>query len=153
MYFPGELRKRGEVYSAFFMEKIMTYSQKLKDPRWQKKRLKVLERDEITCQCCYDSESTLVVHHLKYSGEPWEIEEKYLLTLCESCHEDWHSEYKENKVLLDSLLLYYHPEIYKTLANIIHKICNLTSVPLNVSLDDINSDKDNILTKIIKGMK
>lgn len=66
----------------------MTYSEKLKDPRWQKKRLEILNRDEFKCQHCLDEESTLNVHHISYSeGEPWEIENKLLLTLCKNCHE------------------------------------------------------------------
>jgi hypothetical protein len=63
------------------------YSLKLKDPKWQKKRLEVLERDKWTCQKCDDKESTLHVHHIKYStGNPWEIDNKFLITLCEECH-------------------------------------------------------------------
>jgi hypothetical protein len=38
----------------------MKYSDKLKDPRWQKKRLEVFERDGWCCQCCGDSESPLL---------------------------------------------------------------------------------------------
>jgi len=66
----------------------MTYQEKLKDPRWQKKRLKILERDRFACQYCGDNESTLHVHHLVYNkgGEPWDIEDNMLLTVCESCH-------------------------------------------------------------------
>jgi len=37
----------------------VTYAEKLKDPRWQKKRLEIMERDEWTCQWCVDSESPL----------------------------------------------------------------------------------------------
>jgi len=64
------------------------YSEKLKDPRWQKMRLQVLERDEWTCQRCFDSESTLNVHHLRYEKgkDPWEYPLDNFLTLCESCH-------------------------------------------------------------------
>ena len=32
----------------------MGYSEKLKDPRWQKKRLEILERDNFRCQYCGD---------------------------------------------------------------------------------------------------
>lgn len=65
-----------------------SYSEKLKDPRWQKKRLFILERDEWVCQCCYNDEITLHVHHMKYMGEnPWECDDKFLITLCEHCHE------------------------------------------------------------------
>lgn len=62
------------------------YSELLKDPRWQKKRLKILERDGFICQQCFDEESTLNVHHIKYLGKPWEIEDRYLITLCQDCH-------------------------------------------------------------------
>lgn len=65
----------------------MTYSEKLKDPRWQKKRLGILERDGWKCWVCSDETTTLHVHHLRYSGEPWEAPDEMLLTLCESCHE------------------------------------------------------------------
>lgn len=67
---------------------MISYSEKLKDPRWQKVRLQVLNRDEFTCQHCGDTETTLHVHHLSYSGEPWETEDNLLITLCEVCHRD-----------------------------------------------------------------
>lgn len=64
----------------------MTYSDKLKDPRWQKKRLKVMERDGFACKYCGDTGSTLMVHHLKYNGKPWDVADDYLITLCEEHH-------------------------------------------------------------------
>lgn len=67
---------------------MISYSEKLKDPRWQKVRLQVLNRDEFTCQHCGDTETTLHVHHLSYSSEPWETENHLLTTLCEVCHKD-----------------------------------------------------------------
>lgn len=67
----------------------MDYSEKLKDPRWQKKRLKILERDEFTCQICFDSKSTIHIHHRRYvvGKDPWEIPDRALVSLCEICHE------------------------------------------------------------------
>lgn len=67
----------------------MTYSEKLKDPRWQKKRLEILQRDDWACQYCGDKETTLHVHHEIYEKgvEPWETDEWLLTTLCEECHE------------------------------------------------------------------
>ena len=63
------------------------YYEKLKDPRWQKKRLEILERDEYMCQSCYNSEMTLHVHHMVYNNcEPWDIPNDCLTTLCERCH-------------------------------------------------------------------
>ena len=69
---------------------MTSYSDKLKDPRWQKMRLKVLERDGFICQGCCDTETTLHVHHniYEYGKDPWEYDIKDLITLCESCHED-----------------------------------------------------------------
>ena len=64
----------------------MTYAEKLKDPRWQKKRLEILNRDEFTCQLCNDKDSTLHVHHNKYGSNPWDIENDKLITYCEHCH-------------------------------------------------------------------
>lgn len=65
-----------------------TYSEKLKDPKWQRKRLKILERDGFTCQACHDKENTLHVHHIIYfsDSDPWEYPDKLLTTLCENCH-------------------------------------------------------------------
>lgn len=65
----------------------MEYTEILKDPRWQKKRLKIMERDEFTCRHCLSSDKTLHVHHIKYYGNPWEIDDKFLITLCDDCHE------------------------------------------------------------------
>lgn len=67
----------------------MTYQEKLKDPRWQKKRLEIMERDNWQCQSCYDDESTLHIHHKYYMKcDPWEYPEDALITLCAGCHED-----------------------------------------------------------------
>ena len=65
----------------------MTYSQKLKDPRWQKKRLLVFQRDGFACRDCGNSHNHLQVHHCAYHGNPWDIDDTLLLTVCEDCHE------------------------------------------------------------------
>jgi len=77
---------------------MSNYSEKLKDPRWQKKRLEILSRDDWTCQRCHDTQKTLHVHHIKYfnTKEPWEIDEDYLITLCSECHEDEREEFSQN---------------------------------------------------------
>ena len=66
----------------------MTYSEKLKDPRWQKKRLQILERDKWTCRACGEDGKTLNVHHIFYlpRTEPWETPDGFLITFCEDCH-------------------------------------------------------------------
>lgn len=72
----------------------MTYAEKLKDPRWQKKRLEIFNRDSFRCQLCDDDSSTLIVHHKKYlpKTEPWEYDINLLITLCEGCHKKVHPE-------------------------------------------------------------
>ena len=85
-------------------EKRKNYLEKLKDPRWQKIRLMVLERDKWTCQRCYNTESTLNVHHRYYinNKEPWEYPGEALFTLCEECH----SEEKELRSGYEQSLLF-----------------------------------------------
>lgn len=71
------------------------YSEKLRDPRWQKKRLAILERENWTCQCCDNKEEELQVHHLIYSkGEPWDAPNETLECLCRTCHE-WREGFNE----------------------------------------------------------
>ena len=66
-----------------------SYAEKLRDPRWQKIRLKVFERDNWACKSCGETTKTLHVHHKLYEKgkEPWEYPLEYLLTLCEPCHD------------------------------------------------------------------
>lgn len=99
------------------------YSQKLKDPRWQKKRLEILERDEWTCQRCFDTESTLAVHHRKYlpNTNPWEYPDDLLITLCENCHEFERSERSGcEQDLLDMLRYHFFAEDIHSLATGFH---------------------------------
>lgn len=63
------------------------YREQLKSPEWQKKRLKIFERDDFTCRHCQAKDQTLHIHHFKYDGRPWEVEDEYLITLCWECHE------------------------------------------------------------------
>lgn len=64
----------------------MTYQEKLEHPKWQKKRLEILKRDKYKCKKCGDEETRLDVHHLEYNGDPWEAENKHLVTVCKHCH-------------------------------------------------------------------
>jgi 5-methylcytosine-specific restriction endonuclease McrA len=64
------------------------YADKLRDPRWQKKRLEVMQLDNFTCRHCQTKTQTLNVHHINYERgkAPWEYEASALITLCEPCH-------------------------------------------------------------------
>lgn len=56
------------------------------DPRWQRLRLEVMQRDNFACVACRDSESPLHVHHKEYHGELWDTPIGRLQTLCDLCH-------------------------------------------------------------------
>lgn len=65
----------------------MTYSEKLRDPRWQKKRLHILERDNWRCVLCGCDTKNLQVHHVVYRRiDPWDYPDEFYQTLCEPCH-------------------------------------------------------------------
>ena len=65
----------------------MTYQEKLRDPRWQRKRTEIFLRDDFTCQICGTKKVELHVHHKYYNGkDPWDIENEALTTLCKNCH-------------------------------------------------------------------
>lgn len=80
----------------------MTYAEKLKDPRWQKKRLEVMQRDGFKCRDCGSVKNTLHVHHCAYRGKtPWDTPIELLLTVCENCHKFRQSVENEARESLD----------------------------------------------------
>ena len=102
----------------------MTYKEKLLDPRWQKKRLGVLERDGWECQSCGDTETTLHIHHKKYNGcDPWDIEDCYLTTLCKECHDsETNSIKRDSAILLDAIKKHFLSEHIITIAEGFHNM-------------------------------
>lgn len=78
---------------------LMTYSEKLRRPEWQRKRLQILERDDWTCTSCRSKDKNLQVHHLVYyrGKDPWEYPDYLYRTLCEDCH-------PERQALVDNLV-------------------------------------------------
>lgn len=76
-----------------------SYYEKLKDPRWQKKRLEVQESRGWACEMCFSDSQELHVHHKHYmkGREPWEYENDQLAVLCRDCHEWSH----ENDVMAE----------------------------------------------------
>lgn len=79
------------------------YSDKLKDPRWQKRRLEILDRDNWSCVNCGWEKEELNVHHKWYDDgvEPWDHVDECLVTLCKKCHKMEH----ENKDHYEKILL------------------------------------------------
>lgn len=78
----------------------LSYSDLLKDPRWQKRKSEILNRDNFTCQLCGDKKTTLHVHHKYYlEGKlPWEYKSDILITLCENCHSWIHKNIPTNEI-------------------------------------------------------
>lgn len=64
------------------------YSELLRHPFWQRRRLEIFNRDNFTCRKCLDKESNLQIHHLYYiaTHKPWDYPDEALITLCELCH-------------------------------------------------------------------
>jgi len=81
------------------------YSEKLKDPRWQKKRLEIMQRDGFECKHCNCKSKELNVHHLYYEKfiNPWESNNNYLITLCKDCHENRHVLEDNLKILISKI--------------------------------------------------
>ncbi len=116
---------------------MTTYSEKLKDPRWQKKRLEVLESDGWTCQSCNETELQLQVHHLKYdfNKEPWDYNVDDLITLCCDCHESVTSWKKDIKKSIENLkpnsdMMFFYGTIIRNISgmklNQLRQVCLLT---------------------------
>lgn len=67
-----------------------TYWELLKHPKWQEKRLLIMQRAGFRCEQCDTNEVTLNVHHTYYEKgkAPWEYPDESLHCLCEPCHEE-----------------------------------------------------------------
>lgn len=67
------------------------YQRLLRDPRWQRRRLEVLNEANWRCQdaACGRHDRTLEVHHCYYlyGVKPWDYPRNAFLALCEDCHQ------------------------------------------------------------------
>lgn len=74
------------------MNRAATYAELLLDPRWQRRRLEVFQRDGWRCRCCRTATRQLHAHHIAYLKglAPWEYEEHWLISLCDRCHVNEH---------------------------------------------------------------
>jgi hypothetical protein len=73
---------------------MTSYAEKLKDPRWQRRRLEKLSSTEFLCEGCFEDGKTVHVHHRIYrrGADPWDYPDGELAVLCEECHEIEHLE-------------------------------------------------------------
>ena len=91
-------------------ENKATYIKLLQHPKWQRKRLEILSRDNFTCQTCDDTETMLHCHHKKYTygNAPWECSDEDLITLCSNCHTGIENAKKKGYLFdVDTTTIYY----------------------------------------------
>ena len=110
----------------------MTYSEKLRDPRWQKKRLYILERDNFRCVLCGDDKKNLQVHHVVYRKlDPWEYPNYCYQTLCVDCHKE-RQELTEK--IVDALRLAVARVSNPVLVSAAQKLCAAAMLEIEVEL-------------------
>lgn len=107
----------------------MNYLEQSKHPKWQKKRLEILSRDNFACLKCKETEKELHVHYKFYeTGKKiWEYEDWALVTLCSDCHKYEHDNLDAiKKEFYDDLgMAHFTTWHYNALSNILHHINDL----------------------------
>lgn len=93
------------------MKRGIPYSEQLKDPRWQKKRLEVLNAAGWQCEDCQNNSETLEVHHSIYfkNHAPWEYGSNALMCVCSTCHRE-RQEWEEEARIVLALVLRITPK-------------------------------------------
>lgn len=84
-----------------------SYSEKLQDPRWQRKRLEIMEKAGFKCELCECSDEMLQIHHGYYDRrlDPWQYDNETLWCLCKGCH----MEVQASQTRAQKQLAMYHP--------------------------------------------
>jgi len=101
----------------------LNYKEQLNDPRWQQKRLRIMERDLFTCCCCGSNFMKLNVHHLYYLKNlaPWEYDDEAMVTLCDSCHDFAHTSLTK----IASIIAFKVLKNNKDINEIYHALCQI----------------------------
>ena len=83
----------------------MSYTEQLKHPNWQRKRLQILDASGFECSECGSKDKTLHVHHKRYikGRKAWEYEDDVFTVLCEDCHLEAHQIKEEFDQIIASL--------------------------------------------------
>lgn len=63
-----------------------------KNPKWQKKRLEIMQSKGFKCEWCESIDKELHTHHIIYEKGKriWEYEDTNFMLLCKDCHESFH---------------------------------------------------------------
>jgi hypothetical protein len=114
-----------------------------RDPRWQKVRLRVFERDDWKCRKCGATGSNLQVHHKKYEGTaPWETADRYLVTLCDACHERVTELQRETRDILAEVPV----DQMAAVVDILRHSAGIAPDPLRLALDFCNATRTSLLS-------
>jgi 5-methylcytosine-specific restriction endonuclease McrA len=128
---------------------LTVYQKKLTSPKWQKKRLQILQRDNFKCRACGDTESELHVHHIYYHPlniNSWDYSDYLLITLCDSCHK------KEHELDLQYLAEWYFKSLLALTNSCLINMYDLQQAICDESPDGYYIDLFKVeLLKIIKG--
>lgn len=89
------------------MKKQSNYSEQVKSPLWQKKRLEVLNLRGFKCEICGNEKDQLHVHHRFYikGRKIHEYDNDVLQVLCEKCHEIEHEMRKGANIISQFILI------------------------------------------------
>lgn len=81
------------------------YKSQYMHPKWQKRRLEMLESAGYQCQSCEDTEKTLHVHHKRYikGRDVWDYADDDLEVLCADCHKHEHWQKDELNKMVSSM--------------------------------------------------
>ena len=84
----------------------MRYRELLRHPKWQRRRLEIMERAEFRCEFCGNDKMELHVHHKRYETgrAPWDYPDDDLICLCGSCHFEEHEDDLPRATRTDDLL-------------------------------------------------
>lgn len=120
------------------------YLELLRDPRWQKTRLRILERDDWKCRKCGDTRNNLQVHHKKYESRlPWETADRFLVTLCQRCHERMTELQNETKDILAEIPV----DQMAAVVDILRNSAGMAPDPIRLALDFCNATRTSLLSQ------
>lgn len=119
----------------------MNYFDKLKDPRWQRKRLEIFQRDDWKCTKCSSATKELHVHHTEYINglAPHEHPDNLMVTLCCLCHRKEHKlipDEQHERKRLHEFIRHDDPDIIKSIQRQILQLQDKLKEPVDDDLMD-----------------
>lgn len=92
------------IWTGMEGQEMKDYKTQYMHPKWQKRRLEMLESVDYQCQSCEDTEKTLHVHHKRYikGRDVWDYPDDDLEVLCADCHKHEHWQKDELNKMISS---------------------------------------------------